>query len=126
MALSESGGKQSTLVILTAEQNAGARPAGEAHGNQQIRPAAPDCGAVAGRTRAGGRQGVSAQKIGGCMNVCSPFCFYRLFTITHAAQTTAASRHSTPIIAIFSPPRRSSCVFFRVQHLLKRLQRLPV
>lgn len=44
------------------------------------------------------------------MNVCSPFCFYRLFTITHAAQTTAASRHSTPIIAIFltSAPHQAS------------------
>ncbi len=38
------------------------------------------------------------------------FCFYRLFTIVQAAQTTAASRHSTPIIAIFltSTPHQAS------------------
>lgn len=38
------------------------------------------------------------------------FCFYRLFTIVQATQTTAASRHSTPIIAIFltSTPHQAS------------------
>ena len=41
------------------------------------------------------------------------FCFYRLFTITHATQTNAASSPSTPSIAI--PPPPNCCSYARAK-----------